>query len=63
MTQHYTSNTVSVSRWCNKCHAFTLHKVSGHRVGHCISCAEKQETEHQRRSSGAPVPKQERLFG
>ncbi len=41
MAQHYTSNTVSVSKWCHKCERFTQHAVSGHRVGHCLACVEK----------------------
>ena len=41
MSQHYTSNTVSVEKWCGKCQRFTQHAVSGNRAGHCIACFEK----------------------
>jgi ribosomal protein L44E len=47
MSQHYTRNTISQQVWCNKCKAFTDHKVSGGRLAHCLPCAEKQEREHQ----------------
>ncbi len=41
--QHYTSNTVSVDSWCNRCRKFTPHQVSAHVIRHCIPCAEKQQ--------------------
>lgn len=49
MTQHFTSNTVSVSAWCNKCRANTQHRVEGHRKGPCLRCIAKLEKDHQQR--------------
>ena len=42
MTQHYTSNTLTASKWCNKCKRETQHSVSGHIIGHCLACQERQ---------------------
>lgn len=41
MAQHYTSNTVSVEKWCNTCSRFTQHAVSGNVAGHCLACQER----------------------
>jgi len=35
MAEHYTRNTLEVTRWCNRCARFTQHAVSGGRVGQC----------------------------
>lgn len=47
MAHHYTANTVSVSKWCNRCRRFTPHNVSSGRVGHCL------ETHGPRNDQGA----------
>ena len=47
MSQHFTSNTVSAEKWCNKCQRFTQHAVSGHRIGHCIACLERMQQANQ----------------
>jgi hypothetical protein len=61
--QHYTSNTVSVSKWCNTCTTFTPHAVSGHRVTYCLACVEKKEATRRKTAAEiAAAPKQERLF-
>jgi hypothetical protein len=36
MTEHYTANTESVSKWCNHCGRNTQHGVSAGRVGRCL---------------------------
>ena len=36
MAEHYTANTESVTRWCNRCNRPTQHTVSGGRVGRCL---------------------------
>lgn len=50
MAQHYPSNTVSDSRWCNKCKRFTQHAVSGHKIGHCLACLERQSNKQNYRA-------------
>src|SRR6185437_3042630 len=35
VTEHYTRNTESVLKWCNKCARLTVHKVSDGRAGRC----------------------------
>lgn len=56
MTQHYTRNTVSVDKWCNKCHTFTSHQVSDGRVtNNCLPCSEKAE-EIRRSTPVRPKP-------
>jgi len=63
MTQHYSGNTQSVSRWCKDCKANTQHRVSGHKVTRvCIPCEEKAEAEHQARAALPPAPVQKGLF-
>jgi hypothetical protein len=46
VSKHYTRNTVSVSKWCNKCKANTPHRVTDRRVNDCIPCIEKLEKLH-----------------
>jgi hypothetical protein len=36
MTEHYTRNTESVTKWCNRCGKRTQHQVSDGRVGRCM---------------------------
>ena len=57
--QHYTSNTVSVSKWCNKCGRFTQHSVSGHRAGHCLEHVPEPKKDA---TSKKPVAVQAGLF-
>ncbi|HWQ03121.1 MAG TPA: hypothetical protein VNL38_01450 [Candidatus Nitrosotenuis sp.] len=37
MSEHYTSNTEAVSKFCNTCGRVTQHAVSGHRLGRCMN--------------------------
>ena len=64
--QHFPKNTESARAWCNRCNAFTDHKVWNGRLdkSHCIPCVEKQEAEHQKRlKNPRPAPAvQEALF-
>lgn len=55
MAQHYTSATVSDSKWCNKCKRFTQHAVSADTIGHCLECAERKEKERAARPQPAPA--------
>ena len=53
MTEHYTANTESVTRWCNQCGRGTQHTVSGGRVGRCLEhdapqFSKKQQAERQK---------------
>ncbi len=47
MTQYYTSNTISVARWCNKCRKQTQHRVDGHRAGPCMECGQADDPQPQ----------------
>lgn len=50
MTEHYTLNTESVLKWCNKCAGLTVHPVSGGRVGRC-SEHRAEDTKAQQKAS------------
>jgi ribosomal protein L37E len=45
--QHYTRNTVEADAWCNRCGRRTMHRVDGVKLGPCLACTEKLETQHQ----------------
>lgn len=66
MSQHYTKLTQSDSKWCDRCSAFTEHKVEGGRITRiCIPCDVKAEAARQERIKN-PAPAaavQEGLFG
>ena len=59
--QHYTSNTVSVSAWCNKCSKFTQYAVSHGRKSYCLDCVARYDAQPKVKKPEAPV--QENLFG
>lgn len=56
--KHHTRNTVSVSKWCNRCTAYTDHRVDEGREGPCLKCIERSDRE-RRRATKASAPKQE----
>ncbi len=60
--QHYSSNTVSITAYCNKCGKQTPHQVSGHKKGACIPCVEKLEEDHKKRAAQPRAPEQKGLF-
>ncbi len=67
MSQHYTTNTVSASKWCNQCKRKTLHRVTCGRINDCRECLAGQEEKHWRgvadeRERGRIAAKQGRLF-
>lgn len=43
MTEHYTSNTESVWKWCNTCMKNTTHSVSANRLGRCLEHGAKDK--------------------
>jgi ribosomal protein L44E len=49
VTEHYTRNTESILKWCNKCARLTVHKVSGGRVGRC-SEHQAEDTQAQQKA-------------
>lgn len=49
MTEHYTSNTESVTAYCNTCNRPTQHKVSGNRRGRCMEHESQHESARQLR--------------
>jgi hypothetical protein len=49
MAKHYSSNTVSVSHWCNKCSKHTQHRIDNHRLGPCLECVARLEQMRQRK--------------
>ena len=44
--QHFTRNTVEASEWCRKCGKRTMHRIDGVKLGPCLDCIAKLETEH-----------------
>ncbi len=61
MAEHYTSNTESVTRWCNHCGKPTQHSVSGGRVGRCMehdapALSKAQEKRREKRERQTPEP-------
>ncbi len=50
MSQHYTANTESETKWCNKCHRMTQHMVSAGRIGRCMEHEAPHETKKQKRN-------------
>ena len=64
--QHFPKKTESARAWCNRCNAFTAHKVWNGVMDkhHCIPCVEKQEAAHQERllHPEPPKPIQQGLF-
>jgi ribosomal protein L44E len=64
MPHHYTSNTVSVSVWCQVCRKETMHRVDDKRRGPCLEClAERTRKAALRRlCEKQPQPKQGDLF-
>lgn len=49
MTEHYTRNTESVTKWCNKCGRPTQFAVSCGRVGRCTEHEPPAETAKERK--------------
>lgn len=49
MTEHYTRNTESVTKWCNRCDRLTQHQVHDARVGRCLEHESPHETKAQLR--------------
>ncbi len=49
MPEHYTNNTLSATRWGNKCSRFTQHTVSCGRMGRCLEHAVQELTRAQQR--------------
>lgn len=41
MGQHYTSLTLEVSAWCNKCGKMTPHRVADKRLQYCLPCYDR----------------------
>jgi hypothetical protein len=65
MSQHYTKLTMGDSKWCNKCRAFTEHKVEGGRITRtCLPCEVKAEASRKERllHPKPAEPVQEGLF-
>lgn len=57
MPHHFTKNTVSASAWCLKCNKQTMHRIDTGRIGPCLVCIEKLDT--QAAVEHEPEPKQE----
>lgn len=68
MTEHYTANTESVTKWCNHCARSTRHAVSAGRVGRCMeheapARTKQQESRARELADRAEAEKQGDLFG
>jgi hypothetical protein len=68
MTEHYTANTESVTKFCNRCMRNTQHAVSAGRVGRCMEHEPPEQTKAQERrardaADRAEAEKQGDLFG
>ena len=46
MSEHYSKQTVSVSAPCFKCMKPTEHRVDSGRLGPCMRCIERLQSEH-----------------
>lgn len=62
MTEHYTRNTESILKWCNRCDRLTVHAVSDGRVGRCtehgpVGESKKQTAEREKREREAANPR------
>jgi ribosomal protein L44E len=51
MSEHYTSNTLGCTAYCNRCGRFTAHAVSGNRKGRCTEHEARRLTHHQQRDA------------
>jgi hypothetical protein len=64
--EHYTSNTVSASKWCRVCRKHTQHRVDSHVVTRvCLECQEKDEAQRASRAlqpAESPAAVQEEMF-
>jgi hypothetical protein len=62
VTEHYTTDTESVTRRCKICERTTQHRVSAGRVGRCMEhvprrwLTKKQEAAQQKREDEAKNP-------
>lgn len=64
MAEHYTSNTESVTRWCNCCARRTQHDVSAGHIGRCMEHEAPEMTRvQQKRAEEKSRPKSGELFG
>jgi hypothetical protein len=63
MTEHFTRNTVSATKHCNRCAKSTPHKVEDRRITWCIPCAERNERRIEERIAKAEYQRQKELFG
>jgi ribosomal protein L44E len=45
--EHYTKNTLECTAYCNRCGAFTQHRVDTGRRGPCIPCIKKREADNE----------------
>lgn len=73
MTEHFTRNTESATKWCKKCGRLTEHRVDNGRAGPCID--PKHPPSPKSTSAGLPAKgpatkgksatagKQKNLFG
>jgi hypothetical protein len=59
--EHYSSQTVSASKWCGKCGKFTQHRVDDHRATVCLECVAKLEALHASKSP-PELARQQNLF-
>jgi hypothetical protein len=62
LTEHYTTNTESITHWCPRCGRPTQHKVSGGRLAHCLEHeikgeSKKQKAAREKREQEAHNPK------
>jgi len=62
MPQHFTKSTVEASHWCGKCHVMTRHMVQMGRLGACLECLKKIDTEKAARDAQPPAATQGDLF-
>ena len=49
MSEHYTTNTTGILKFCTICNCKTMHNVTGKRVGHCTSHLPSLLTKEQER--------------
>jgi hypothetical protein len=64
MSEHYTTNTESVTHWCNRCRKLTQHRVSGGRLGGCMEheSAGESKTQKKKREQREEAARNPELF-
>ena len=61
--EHYPRGTIEVSEWCRKCAKYTMHRVDGVKLGPCLVCLKRLETDSEKKKDEPLQGMQLDLFG